>query len=190
MARIIRGGSRGFTLDRFARVVLGYHGCEPGFAELLYRGDVPVASWRPSRNVYDWLGHGIYFWEYGLERAKQWGKGGVVGAVIQLGRCLDLTDLEFTKDLAASCQALTRSARRRKTPLPENRGFRRELDCLVINHTVKMARARGNPFQTIRCPFLEGAPAFPGSAIFRESHIQLVVIDPKSILGIFRPNLG
>jgi hypothetical protein len=181
---------RGFTLDRFARVVIGYHGCAADFAESLYRGEVPVASWRPSRNPYDWLGHGIYFWEHAPERAWAWGEGGVVGAVIQLGRCLDLTDTESTELLVASYEAVRQLAELRRKPLPENRGLRRERDCLVINHTIKMARAQRKPFQTIRCPFLEGAPAFPGSSILKESHIQLVVIDPRSILGIFRPNLG
>ncbi len=177
-------------MDRFSRVVLGYHGCEPGFAELLYRGEVPVATWRPSRNAYDWLGHGIYFWEHAPERARAWGPGGVVGAVIQLGRCLDLMDTTYTDELAANYEALRRSYRGRRKPMPENRGLRRDLDCLVINQVLELAeRAPGRSFQTVRGPFLEGKPAFPGSGILRDSHIQISVIDTDCILGIFRPNL-
>jgi hypothetical protein len=44
------------------------------------------------------------------------------------------------------------------------------------------------PMQTVRCPFLEGKRAFPGSGIFRESHVQLAVRDKSCILGVFRPN--
>ena len=89
------------VMDRFARVVLGYHGCDPQFADALIRGEVAIDAWMPSTNPYDWLGHGIYFWEHGPERARVWGsEGGVVGAVIQLGRCLDLTDVGYTRLLA------------------------------------------------------------------------------------------
>ncbi len=56
-----------------------------------------MADWRPSENPYDWLGHGIHFWEFAPERARAWSrKGGVVGAVIQLGTCLDCTDIWYT----------------------------------------------------------------------------------------------
>jgi hypothetical protein len=178
-------------LDRFARVILGYHGCDPEFAEALHRGEVSLASWRPSLNPYDWLGHGIYFWEHAPERARAWGPGGVVGAVIQLGRCLDFTDTEYTEALAKNYAALKSSYQRRRKPLPTNRGLRHELDCLVINRIIALGdHAPGRAFQTVRCPFLEGEPAFPGSGILRESHIQVSVIDTSCILGIFRPNLS
>ena len=80
-------------MDRFARIVLGYHGCTPDFADRLLRGDIAIDEWIPSENPYDWLGHGVYFWEHAPERARDWGDGGTVGAVIQLGLCLDLTDI-------------------------------------------------------------------------------------------------
>jgi hypothetical protein len=74
----------------------GYHGCAPDFADALIRGQVGIDDWQPSQNPYDWLGHGIYFWEFAPHRARVWGgKGGVVGAVIQLGVCLDLTDIHY-----------------------------------------------------------------------------------------------
>ena len=88
-------------MDRFSRIVLGYHGCVPEFAEAILRGELPLSEWQPSQNPYDWLGHGFYFWEYAPARARAWGEGGLIGAVIQLGRCLDLTDTRYT-DLLAS----------------------------------------------------------------------------------------
>jgi hypothetical protein len=179
-------------LDRFARIILGYHGCEPEFAESLVRGEIVINAWQPSRNPYDWLGHGVYFWEHAPHRAAKWGgRGGVIGAVIQLGVCLDLTETRFTSLLAAVYQSLRRSYKIQDKPLPKNRGKRRDLDCLVMNEVMASAQeGGGSPFQTVRSPFLEGRPAFPGSGIRRESHIQIAVIDTSCILGVFRPNLG
>lgn len=45
--------------------VLGYHGCDADVAEKLLKKE----KFRPSQNLYDWLGHGIYFWEANPQRA-------------------------------------------------------------------------------------------------------------------------
>ena len=69
--------------------------------ERLLDGDV----FKPSSIIYDWLGHGIYFWEAnpkrGLEFAQEVSRlrpdlsnirnPFVIGAIIQMGLCLDLT---------------------------------------------------------------------------------------------------
>ena len=176
-------------MDRYARIVFGYHGTEPAFAERLIRGEVAPAEWSPSANEYDWLGHGIYFWEYAPDRAKSWaGKGGVVGAIISLARCMDLTDITFAAVLTQAYEDLRERTRRWKKAMPENRGPRRDLDCAVINFAVKQFEDRtGNRVQTVRGAFLEGEPLFPGSGILRESHVQLAVRDRSCILGVFRP---
>lgn len=177
-------------MNRFSRVVLGYHGCALEYAEALIHGEVAVAAWQFSANPYDWLGHGIYFWEFAPARAQAWGDhAGVVGAVIQLGTCLDLTDIDNTALLAGQYEVIHRLFKRRGTPLPENKDKRRDLDCLVVNGLMGATKRKGGTrFQTARCPFLEGAPAFPGSGILRESHVQIVVRDTSCILGVFRPN--
>jgi hypothetical protein len=91
-------------------VILGYHGCKPEFAESLIRGETPLPDWRPSVNDYDWLGSGIYFWEHAPHRARDWmGKGGVVGAIINLGYCLDLTDTWATGLLAQQFEIVRKS---------------------------------------------------------------------------------
>lgn len=72
--------------------------------------------------------------------------------------------------------------------LPANRRGRNDLDCLVVNSLVATLKERGVGVQTVRCPFLEGEPAFPGSAILKESHLQVAVVDPGCILGVFRPS--
>lgn len=179
-------------MDRFTRIGLGYHGCEPPLADALVRGEVSVEQWQPSENPFDWLGRGIYFWEFAPERAREWNaKGGVVGAVIQLGMCLDLTEVGYTAMLGEAYARLRKEQRRGGRPLPKNKGKRRELDCLVINSLARWTEeARGTCIQTVRCPFLEGESAFPGSGIFRESHVQIAVRDKACILGVFRPNLS
>jgi hypothetical protein len=112
----------------------------------------------------------------------------VVGAIIALGTCLDLTDINHTDMLANAYDEFAARARRRKRALPENKGKRRTLDCAVINYLVNSkAKATGTVFQTVRSPFLEGEPVFPGSGIRRESHIQIAVRDRSCILGVFRP---
>jgi len=180
-------------VDRFARVVLGYHGCSARFADSILGGRLGIDDWKQSENPYDWLGRGIYFWEYAPERARVWPKGratgGVIGAVIQLGRCLDFTDTQFTDLLRTRYEAVARTYREKGAVLPTNRGKARELDCLMINELTRQPDVPGDFFQTARSPFLEGEAAFPGSGILRESHIQIAVIDRQCILGVFRPNL-
>src|SRR4051812_24847694 len=173
-------------MDRFSRIMLGYHGCTAEFAEAMLRGELSLSQRQPSANPYDWLGHGIYFWEYGLERARAWGEGGVIGAVIQLGRCLDLTDIRHTDLLSTAYKTVKKVFRNQRRKLPKNREKRRELDCLVINSLVS-GQSEGQQFQAVRGPFLEGRPAYPGSHILRESHIQIAVRDRACILGVFRP---
>lgn len=182
-------------MDRFARVVLGYHGCTRSFADSILSGRTKIEKWRASKNGWDWLGHGIYFWEHSPERARKWardykkrGKRGVVGAVIQLGNCLDFTDISYTAVLEAHYESMAETYKETDRQLPSNRGKNRALDCLVINDLVKQSESVPKAFQTVRCPFLEGEPAFPGSEILKESHIQISVIDRRSILGVFRPN--
>lgn len=189
-------------MDRFARIVVGYHatpreGVE--FIDSLLLGKSKISEWKPSKNEYDWLGHGIYFWEHGPERAKQWAgeHGCVIGAVIQLGRCFDLTDIRFTKLLKESFESVRDLYQKEGRKLPENTGSNlkcRKLDCLVLNELM-IAMDNEIPgdetvnFQTIRSPFVEGKPAFDGSMLNEETHIQIAVRDTSCILGVFRPNL-
>jgi hypothetical protein len=180
-------------LERFARVVLGYHGAKAGeaadFARKLILGEVGVEEWKPSENEFDWLGHGIYFWEHSPERARRWARtdGIVIGAVVQLGNCLDLTDLRCTELLAISFANLEKEYGEKGLALPQNSGRElknRKLDCLVIN---ELNSAAPGKFQTVRGAFEEGGDAFPGAALKKETHLQVAVRDRRCILGIFRP---
>ena len=116
-----------------------------------------------------------------------------MGAVIQLGNCLDFTDTRYTKSLATTYDGLKVQYDRGELALPSNSGKggkSRRLDCLVVNTLVETAEKIQINFQTIRAPFMEGEPAFPEAGIALESHIQLAVRDQACILGVFRPNLN
>ncbi len=190
-------------MDRYARIVVGYHGCEEQFARKLLTGDLAMSEWKPSSNKYDWLGEGIYFWEYSEARAWRWArdkakekegswKPSVIGALIQLGRCLDFTDENDTRLLGEAYQQVSRVMGAAGQPMPENRGRDDDLkarhrDCIVINWCV--ANTAAVKYQTVRGAFWEGPEAFEGARIRQESHIQIAVRDPTCILGVFRPNL-
>jgi hypothetical protein len=66
---------------------------------------------------------------------------------------------------------------------------RRELDCLVINATLRaVQRSDGSPlFTTVRGLFTEGAPLFSADAlasgIHADDHIQIGVADQRAVRG-------
>ena len=187
-------------MERFARIIVGYHGCSEEFARKLLLGKQPIGDWQPSENKWDWLGRGIYFWEHSPERALRWareryrgGRGGpaVIGAIIQLGGCFDLTNEGFAGILEESFAELSRHFEAEGLDLPTNKagGKRRELDCLAINDCLERQEEAGWRYDSVRGAFLEGPPVFPGTTISKETHIQVAVRNPACILGVFRPNL-
>lgn len=185
-------------MEKFARIVVGYHGCQRSFANGVLLGKTPFTDWKKSQNRYDWLGDGIYFWEHSPSRALRWAtdhfgkKAAVLGAVIQLGACFDLLDEEITAILAANYRRFKRSHATLRMPLPINKGKEkklRELDCAVINYSLNRASGAKVKFDTARGAFLEGPPIFPGTTISAETHMQVAVRNVDCILGIFRPNL-
>lgn len=185
---------------RHDRIVLGYHGCDADIAERLLAGE----PFHRSQNDYDWLGTGVYFWEYGADRALRFARDqqrrgklrepAVVGALVQLGHCFDLMDTSFTRDLAFAYASFRRHAGGKGEALPRNAGSSpdkklRRLDCSVLNYYLDSEERGGNAFDTVRGGFVEGDRAFPGSGIFRESHVQIAVRNLACILGVFRPTV-
>lgn len=51
--------------------VLGYHGCDAAVVREIVSGDEQLFV---SKNEYDWLGSGQYFWEDSCSRALRWAK--------------------------------------------------------------------------------------------------------------------
>ena len=185
-----------------SRIVLGYHGCDQKVARQVISQTAHI-DLKQSNNDYDWLGHGVYFWENDPQRAMSWArmkKGvknpAVVGAVIDLGTCLDLMvveNLEFIKNAYESLRQLSTVA---EVALPQNKqGYagdedllKRDLDCAVINHLHKLRKEEKRPpFDTVRSPFSEGEPLYDGAKIMERTHIQICVRNSKNILGYFKP---
>lgn len=180
-----------------ASFVLAYHGCHEDVAQKLVAG----ADFKPSENDYDWLGPGIYFWEANPRRGAQFIEeksrrdgilphgGSVVGAVVDLGLCLDLTTsagIDLVKSAYEHFADATRSA---GNVLPKNTddAMRRNLDCAVIRHLHRiLGRARAARIQSVKGVFAEGGPIYPGAAILEKTHIQIAVCDPSCIKGVFR----
>ncbi len=127
-------------------IVFGFHGCDQSVADLvLHHGEVLA----PSEKSFDWLGHGVYFWEGSESRAWEWARNkheegviqqpAVIGAIIKLGHCLDLLDDRCIKNVSTTYEILRQEFEGIGCPLPLNKktdengiSFVRELDCKVI----------------------------------------------------------
>jgi hypothetical protein len=192
------------TLPSF---VLGYHGCDKSVADAIFSGKTTHLN--PSQNEYDWLGHGIYFWENSPERAMNYAKQQmsrtgrlnkikepcVLGAVIDLGNCLDLLDSRFSEIIRRGYQEMTDALKQAGRDIPKNHKLSesndillRKLDCAVINF-VHSTRKRDNfeRFDSVRAAFVEGPPIYEESGFFEKTHIQICVRDSGKVRGYFRP---
>ena len=190
----------------YQRTVFAFHGCDSRVADAVFSGKSRLVA---SENTYDWLGHGIYFWEHGPARAFEWAeqqtrrKGSkikrpaVIGAVIQLGNCFDLLDVRFTKELSLHAVGLEAALKSEGRELPNNETtgsgdfdwLRRHRDCFVLNAAIPhMERLYHCAFHSVRGVFQEGEPAFNGAGIKLKSHIQIAIRDPRALIGYFRPD--
>jgi hypothetical protein len=184
--------------------VLGFHGCDADIAEQIFGGKDTI---RQSKNDYDWLGAGSYFWESDPERAMVWAKKqtklrkikapAIVGAVIDLGNCLNLSSQEgvaLLKDAYDSYCAIRKVNGEplavNKDPVSGGNGDKlmRRLDNAVIErlHSI-VADNKIEQFDTVRSMFREGVRAYPGAGFWEKTHVQIAVRNPDSIIGYFRP---
>lgn len=182
--------------------VLGFHGCDESVARSVFEKGKHL---KQSRNEYDWLGSGIYFWENSPERAIEWARElrkrgkvanpAVIGAVIDLGVCLNLLDREYLKLVKDAHQSLVAAAAAAGRPLPENKPLRdsrdlllRYLDFATINLCTELRKkTKLPPFDTVRAAFVEGEPLYKNAGFCDRNHIQVCVVDRRSIKGYFRP---
>jgi len=93
--------------------IIGFHGCDLDIMTKLvnYPNHIEI-----SKKPYDWLGHGMYFWENNYTRAMEWAekraadglfkKPAVLGAILQLGHCCDFLDSKFTNMIGGYYQAM------------------------------------------------------------------------------------
>jgi hypothetical protein len=196
--------------QRLPGLVLGFHGCDAAIGEGILRGDVPHL--KPSNNKYDWLGDGIYFWENDPLRALEFAEAGhrkasntkgyiakpfVLGAVIDLGLCLNLTDRRSLGELAIAHRELKALYDYTGEAMPVNKGHNfgaRFLDraCIELLHALRgeVDAEDGDglsPYDTVRSPFREGDMLYDGAGFQAENHIQIAVCNIACIRGYFRP---
>jgi hypothetical protein len=180
-----------------AHFVLAYHGCVRSVGERLLAGE----QFRPSDNDYDWLGPGAYFWEANPERALQFaseairrrrepnGEPFVVGAVIELGNCLDLTSATGIDLIRIAYDSLVESLALADKPVPQNSGdlLRRNLDCAVIRRVHDILDIQNQlAADTVKGIFTEGQPIYPQAGFREKTHVQIAVRNLTAIKGVFR----
>lgn len=180
-------------------IVVGFHGCEKEIADAVIAGEKHLLK---SKNDYDWLGEGIYFWESDPKRAFHWAsvikkykKPAVVGAYIDLGVCLNLVEQRAINELIAAYKILKFVMDSHNKKMPVNISgdsgrdlMWRNLDCAVINTVHELRRITNKvEYNTVRGVFWEGGPAFEGTSLTKRTHTQIAVRHTANILGYFHP---
>lgn len=162
--------------------VYGYHGTKKGCVRSILED-----GFKQSRNEYDWLGDGVYFFQDAPSRAWEWARkhfrdeAAVIGSLIRLDGCMDLLDIEWSSTLAHAYDSFIGQLKRAGMSIPVQSSGAHRLDRAVINYAVGALAESGIIIRTVRAAFAEGAPAFPGSALFDHSHVQVAVRDLSSI---------
>ncbi len=192
-----------------SRVVLGFHGCDKSFGINLINSRSEHI--KHSDKDYDWLGTGSYFWLNDPLRAYEWAclsqkrnpekikEPFVVGAIIDLGLCLDFCERQSILLLKKSYENLQNAFEASGLKIneelynnrPDEGGFnlKRPLDCLVINNIHRMVEKEGIVYDTVCGYFQEGADAYEGAGIKEKSHIQICVRNDSCIKGYFLPRI-
>ncbi|MCX6722469.1 MAG: hypothetical protein NT094_00170 [Candidatus Staskawiczbacteria bacterium] len=184
--------------------VYGFHGLDKEIAIKILNQEI---EFEQSHNLYDWLGDGIYFWENNFERAEKYAIEDskrstskiktpfALGAVLDLGNCFDLLEQRNLDFLKFAYDEFAKSLKEDGEELPENTNFgkndfdfkNRELDCAVIRYAHELAKKEGMQFDSVRAAFWEGELIYPNASFKSENHIQIAILNPNCIKGIFLP---
>ncbi len=187
-------------------LILGFHGCD---SEVLHNVINGHADLNFSENDFDWLGHGIYFWEYSQLRALEYAtqvsqrkkeknhihKPAVLGAIIDLGHCLDLIEFENLQLLRRSFELFKDTCRSYGLNLPVNKPggsitdlLLRDLDCAIIE-SIHLTRLEDGlrPYDSVKGVFLEGKELYPDAGFKEKNHVQICIRNPNCIKGFFLP---
>lgn len=186
--------------------VLGFHGCDKSLAESIFAGKKHLQK---STNKYDWLGNGIYFWENNPQRALEYAKElkdnpqrcsekiitpAIIGAIIDLGHCLNLLDSKSIKMVKEANSLYEYSCCEAGYPIAENKPAKKSKDlllrfrdCAVLEflHATR-EKNEHQPFSSVRGMFAEGTPLYENAGFHEKSHIQLCIRNPNCIKGYFR----
>ena len=196
-----RGDYRRELSNKRSGLILGFHGTDQSTVErVVMQGD----KLKASNNLWDWIGHGIYFWEHSPSRAMEFAqaasrrknssirKPAVVGAILDLGYCLDLLDYQNLVLL----KEVYNDVSLREGVLPQNRTasgssdelLLRYLDCHVIEKLHELNRMDREPsFDSVKAVFWEGPFLYPNAGFREKNHIQICIRNPDCIKGFFIP---
>lgn len=193
---------------RAGNLILGFHGCDRTVGERIVAGEQDLL---PSQNEYDWLGSGRYFWEGNCLRAFEYAKflaehprrsskpkvkdPFVIGAVLDLGRCLNLLESDALAFIKEAHAALVKIFEKANAPMPKNKNapgdddFRlRFLDRAVIEAAHELVKDNGQPaYDSVRGAFWEGDLLYPEAGFREQNHIQICIRNPNCIKGYFIP---
>jgi hypothetical protein len=182
-------------------LILGFHGTDLSVRDSIVSH---AALMKKSDNEYDWLGTGFYFWENDFHRAMEFAEEvkarphnhtqsienpAVLGAVIDLGFCLNLLDNDNMKYVTFAYNELAKvSGALPQNDHPDESGMpmRRRLDRAVFEYLHEL-REDETPFDSVRSAFIEGERAFPNAGFHKKTHIQICIRNPNCIKGFFIP---
>lgn len=185
-------------------LVLGFHGCDLKIRDKIVSTKGEIL--KSSENKYDWLGHGIYFWENNHIRALNFAKElkdnppkgkenlikepAVLGAIIDLGHCLDLIDSKYLDVLKVSYDYLCLSSKEHNLEIPKNSKdlLIRNLDCAVIEtaHELNLTLGKAD-YDSVRGVFFEGNDLYENAGFKEKNHIQIAIRNQECIKGFFIP---
>lgn len=196
--------------DDYHRTVVGYHGTGLSAALRLVNR---IEPFRVSERNYDWLGRGVYFWEYSPKQAltfaairqrqlrKKKAKTvdeqrrateplAVVACTIRLGFCLDLTEPATVEYIGSVYTDYTEMMAEAGEPLPQNTRKYRKLDCQVFEYAYRLLE-ESSPTSVVETargiyvPTGGDKRVWEGSWISRDTHIQICVRNLSSLLGVW-----
>ena len=191
-------------------LIIGFHGCDRKIRDSIITQK--SKNLKPSENSYDWLGNGVYFWENNHERALEYARNiknnpenstskivtpSVLGAVIDLGYCMDLLDSSYLKLLKYGYKLLTETNKKHDLEIPKNKPIDkkgedlplRNLDCAVMETVHQFNRDNENrhEFDSVRGVFFEGDDLYKNAGFKEKNHIQIAIRNPNCIKGFFLP---
>ncbi len=185
------------------KLVLGFHGCDESVAQELLSA---TPTFKQSKNDYDWLGNGMYFWENDPMRAWEYvleaqsrdpdkfPNPTVVGAVLDLGHCLNLTENHYKNLLKDAYNRYEKWAKETGAQMAKNKSayptdhdkLLRPLDRTVIEF-LHATNTDEQQFDSVRGMFVEGEQLYAGAGFHDKTHVQIAIREANMIKGYFRP---
>lgn len=194
------------------QLVVVHHGCDITLRDDLVSGR--VAHLTHSKNKYDWLGSGAYFFENDFERALLFAQNShespdkrytavpiatpaVVGAVLRVSHWLDMTTQSGIGDYLDALEPMLRGFEQAGTAAPTNHAASdddkdvivRELDRSVFDfiHQARLSKPQLPDFQAVRGVFKQGKPLSGHSGFQENTHIQIALRENSCVQGWFLP---